>query len=188
MKSKTKPFLAILLSLSFLIQTAKVVIYPMIGFFTIWGAVHFYPAETIALKDAVVGAVTVKPVDWAIESMNQFSSRENMPTDIRHQIEDVSRDLTLLKSGLPSGISNAPKAQVNLNLPGKFVLNKEQYMWVENIFNPNTNTTEAVLFITQDNRNGIVTNFMGKIDAKKYEKLISFLKSRGHINMAESGN
>lgn len=163
------------------------VIYPIFGLVTLWGAVHFFPVESMATKDWFANQLTVKPVDWAIESMNQFSTKENLPANIKNQIEDISRDLTLYKSNAPNGITAAPKAVVNLNLPGKFVINNQQYMWVENVFNSKTNSTDTILFITQDNRYGNITSFMGKIDTQKYSELISFLRSRGQINTAEPG-
>lgn len=156
---------------------------PLIFFITAQVNTHFKPQV-----DSVRTMLAGDQSQWIVRSLDKAIESEKTPAPVRAQLRELLNDFE--KGQKDPAITAQLQRQYppDLNSPSKFQVNKEQFLWVETVFDKELNKEITLLFITQDNKFGQIQYSVTALDRQKFATLINYIQSRGQFMPLVAGD
>lgn len=141
----------------------------------VYTAANTFSGGKINIQEAF-GPKATSNVEWVSKSLNESAAAEQIPTDVRSQLNLLAGDL----GAKNSAATEAPGTPLDQNA-AKLQMTRDQYLWTTTLTDKATGRTSTVIFVSSDNKQGQVNYTAIVVDPVKYKKLIDYIKSVGQF-------
>jgi hypothetical protein len=135
---------------------------------------HFHP-QLEAMKSLFVGDQSA----WVTTTLERASESDRLPSQVRTQLQQLIGDVQHGQQDKATTAELKKAYPPDLNTKSKFQISREQYLWIESVYDKDSNKERTLLFLTQDDHYGKIQYSVTVLDPHKYSLLINYVQSRG---------